>query len=221
MVLGKDEASNIMTTVMLIRHGETDWNVEEKFRGRMDIDLNERGTRQAHLLAEYLADVPVAAVYSSPLKRALMTAEIIASPHHVDVKIATELTDFDYGEWEGLSHEAVREKHKELYQGWLRSPHLVKMPRGESLDEVRRRAVSLVEQVIAQYQGTVALVSHRVVNKVLVCALLGLDNSHFWNIRLDTCGITAFLYEKDRFVLTRHNDTSFLKPIGSVEARDF
>jgi broad specificity phosphatase PhoE len=95
------------------------------------------------------------------------------------------------------------------------------MPAGESLNDVRRRAVGLVDKVIARHEGTVALVSHRVVNKVLICALLGLDNSHFWNIRLDTCGITTFIYEKGRFILTRHNDTSFLKPIPKAATSDF
>jgi broad specificity phosphatase PhoE len=67
----------------------------------------------------------------------------------------------------------------------------------------------------------VVLVSHRVVNKVLICALLGLDNSHFWNIKLDTCGIASFIYERGRFILTRHNDTSYLKTISKAPLTDF
>ncbi|MFC2059988.1 histidine phosphatase family protein [Chloroflexota bacterium] len=78
------------------------------------------------------------------------------------------------------------------------------------LGDVRKRATGVVDEVIAKHEGTVFLVSHRVVNKVLICALLGLDNSRVWNIRQDTCGITTFNYENGRFVLTRHNNTSFL-----------
>jgi broad specificity phosphatase PhoE len=81
--------------------------------------------------------------------------------------------------------------------------------------------LGLINQVIIKHEGTVALVSHRVVGKVLICALLGLDNSHFWNIRLDTCGITTFLYEKNRFTLAQHNDTSFLRPLGKAALGDF
>ena len=73
----------------------------------------------------------------------------------------------------------------------------------------------------SKYEGTVVLVSHRVVNKVLICALLGLDNSHFWNIRQDTCGITTFTYENERFILAKHNDTSFLKPLQKARLGDF
>ena len=79
----------------------------------------------------------------------------------------------------------------------------------------------MVNEVIARYEGTVILVSHRVVNKVLICALLGLDDSHFWNIRQDTCGITTFTYENERFILTEHNNTSYLKPIQKAPLSDF
>ena len=210
-----------MTEIVLVRHGETDWNVEEVFRGRIDIELNETGMKQAELLAEYLKDLRIAAIYSSPLKRAQKTAEMIASYHNLDVEIAPGLIDFDFGKWQGLSHQAVKDRYKEPYAEWIKNPQRVKMPAGESLDDVRRRATSVVDSVVARYEGTVVLVSHRVVNKVLICALLGLDNSHFWNIRQDTGGITTFTYQNERFILTKHNDTSFLKPILKGQLSDF
>ena len=98
---------------------------------------------------------------------------------------------------------------------------MVKIPKGESLDDVGKRTVSLVDRVIANNEGTVALVSHRVIHKVIICALLGLDNSHFWNIKLDTCGITTFNYQDKRFILEKHNDTSFLKSIVRPALSDF
>ena len=210
-----------MTTIMLIRHGDTDWNVEEIFRGHVDIELNEIGIKQAELLAKYLEGVPIKAVYSSPLKRALKTAEIIADRHNIGVMCSQELVDFDYGGWQGLSHDTVKDNYKALYDEWLKNPHLVKIPKGESLDDVRKRAVSLLDRVTAMYEGTVALVSHRVIHKVIICALLGLDNSHFWNIKLDTCGITTFVYQDKRFVLEKHNDTSFLKALDRPALSDF
>jgi len=210
-----------MTEIILARHGETEWNVAEVFRGRIDIELNKTGIKQAGLLAEYLSDLKLDAIYSSPLKRALTTAEIIASYHKLDVEIAPGLIDFDYGEWQGLPHQEVKDKYKELYAQWIRNPHQVKIPAAESLDEVRKRATGVVDNIIAKYQGTVVLVSHRVVNKVLICALLGLDNSHFWNIRQDTCGITTFIYENERFILTKHNNTSYLKPLHKAPLSDF
>lgn len=210
-----------MTEIILARHGETQWNVEEVFRGRIDVELNENGIKQAELLAGYLSNLKIDSIYSSPLKRALKTAELIANHHELEVKIAPGLIDFDYGEWQGLPHQEVKDKYKELYAEWLSHPDKVKMPGGESLNDVRERAMDVVSDAITKYEGTIVLVSHRVVNKVLICALLGLDNSHFWNIRQDTGGITTFACEDGRFILTEHNNTSFLKPIQKTPLGDF
>jgi len=210
-----------MTQIILARHGETEWNLAEVFRGRIDVELNETGMKQAELLAEHLSDLKIDAVYSSPLRRALKIAEMIADYHKLDVEVTAGLTDFDYGEWQGLPHQEVKDKYKELYAEWIKNPHRVKMPAGESLTEVRKRAIAVVDNVIAKYEGTVVLVSHRVVNKVLICALLGLDNSHFRSIKQDVGGITIFTYEKDRFILTEHNNTCYLKPIQKAPLSDF
>ena len=210
-----------MTQIILVRHGETEWNVAEIFRGRTDIELNETGIRQAELLAEHLSKVKIDAIYSSPLRRALKTAETIAGYHQLDININPGLTDCNFGEWQGLSHQEVKDKYRELYAEWIKHPEQVKMPAGESLGDVRKRVVDVVTKIIARHEGTSALVSHRVVNKVLICALLGLDNSHFWDIKLDTCGVTIFTYENERFILTKHNDTSFLKPGDKNQPGDF
>ncbi len=210
-----------MTEIILARHGETDWNVAEVFRGRIDVDLNETGMKQAVLLADYLSQVKIEGVYSSPLKRALKTAELIASPHNLQVTVAPGLIDFDFGKWQGLSHQEVKDRYRELYAEWTNHPERVKMPGGGSLDDVRGRAMAVVEEVAKRHEGSTVLVSHRVVNKVLICALLGLGNSHFWSIRQDTAAITIFSYEKGRFVLARHNDTSYLKLVAARVLSDF
>lgn len=211
-----------MLEIIIARHGETDWNVAETFRGRADVALNDTGLQQAELLGEYISAVKIDAVYSSPLQRALRTAEAIAGRQALEVNIASGLIDFDYGAWQGLAHQEVRDRYPELYAAWTNHPDRVRMPAGESLQDVRERAVAVVDGVIERYhEGRVVLVAHRVVNKVLICALLGLDNSHFWNIKLDVGGVTSFSYEGGRFTLTRHNDTSFLKPIHKAPLTDF
>ena len=210
-----------MTEIIIARHGQTKWNVGEIFRGRIDIELDETGEKQAELLAEYLSGRKIDAIYSSPLKRALKTAEAIASYHQLEVEIAPGLIDFNYGAWQGLSHQEVKDKYQELYAEWIKNPHRVKIPEGESLQDVRKRVLAVVDEVIVKHKGTVILVAHRVVNNVLICALLGLDNSHFWNIRQDTCGITTFAYENGRFILTEHNNTSYLEPLQKAPLSDF
>jgi len=208
-----------MTEIILARHGETKWNVEEAFRGRTDIELNQTGIKQAELLAGYLSKRKIDAIYSSPLKRAVKTAEIIAGYHGLDIEVAPGLIDFDCGDWHGLLRQEVQDKYKELYDLWVNHPDKVKIPGGESLNDVGERAISVLDDVIAKHGGTVILVAHRVVNKVLICALLGLDNSHFWNIRQDICGITTFVHENGQFILTEHNNTSFL--IQEARLSDF
>lgn len=208
-----------MSELILARHGETEWNVEEIFRGRADIELNQTGLKQAELLAKYLSRRQIDAIYSSPLKRAVKTAEAIAGYHRLQVEITPALIDYDCGEWQGLLSKEVKERYREIYQRWVSQPHRVKIPGGESLADVRKRVMPVVYEIAARHRGTVVLVAHRVVNKVLICALLGLANSSFWNIRQDISAITAFSYENSRFILTEHNNTCFLR--GKTGLGDF
>jgi len=210
-----------MAEIILVRHGETEWNVEEIYRGRIDINLDEVGIKQAKLLGEYLSNLELDAIYSSPLRRALDTANIIAQYQKVGIQVTNGLVDLDYGEWQGLPEREVKKLYQTLHNEWHTNPDRVKMPGGESLADVRERAAGVVNDVISKYKGSVVLVSHRVVNKVLICFLLGLDNGHFWNIKQDVGGITTFSYEGGCFILTRHNDTSHLKGMQKYLLSDF
>lgn len=210
-----------MAEIILVRHGETEWNVEEVYRGRIDINLDEAGVRQAELLGEYLSNLELDAIYSSPLRRALDTANIIAQYQKVGIQVTNGLIDFNYGEWQGLPERKVRKSYRALHNEWHTNPDRVKMPGGESLADVRERAVGVVNDVISKYRGGIVLVSHRVVNKILICSLLGLDNAHFWNIKQDVAGITTFSYVGGRFILTKHNDTSHLERIQKYVLNDF
>jgi len=210
-----------MAKLILARHGETAWNVERIFRGRTDVSLDEVGIKQAELLGKYLSNWKLEAIYSSPVKRALDTANIVARYQKIGIHVADGLIDFNYGEWQSLPEQEVKRLYPALLNEWHNNPQRVKMPGGESLEDVRKRAIEVVDDVLSKYQGSVVLVSHRVVIKVLICSLLGLDNSHFWNINLDVGGITIFDYVDGRFILTRHNDTSHLKELQKPVLGDF
>ncbi len=108
-----------------------------------------------------------------------------------------------------------------LYTQWLNNTHRVRMPGGENLNDVRKRAMRVVREAVAESKDTVVLASHRVVNKVLICALLGLDDSHFWSIRQDVGAITTLNYDNNRFVLVEHNNTSYLPPSRPGKLADF
>jgi broad specificity phosphatase PhoE len=211
-----------MVTIILARHGETDWNVGVVFRGRADVPLNDTGLRQAELLGEYLSGEKIDVVYSSPLQRAVRTAEAIAARQRLDINIVANLNDIDCGQWQGLSLREVEEKYPELYQDWLDTPEQVRLPGGETLEEVRSRVVPFIEDAVMRCgEGAIVLVSHRVVHKVIIGALLGLGNASFWNFRLDTGGITRFEFDDGKVVLVSHNDTSYLRPVRSAPPVDF
>lgn len=210
-----------MAKLVLARHGETLWNVDKVFRGRADVDLDEVGIKQAELMGKYLTSWELEAIYCSPLRRALDTANIVARYQKVAVWIAEGLIDFDYGQWQSLPEQVVKRLYPDLLNEWHSDPHKVRMPGGESLEDVRRRAVEVVNDILSRHQGSVLFVSHRVVIKVFICYLLGLDNSHFWNINQDVGGITIFDYADGRFVLTRHNDTSHLRELQESVLGDF
>ena len=211
-----------MTELFLVRHGETEWNAGEIFRGRVDIDLSPVGRQQAELLAHYLKDIKLGTIFTSPLKRALQTAQIIAAGRNsTPVETEPGLIDIDFGDWQGMPRTEVEKKYAGLYIQWLREPHRIRLSGGESLDDVRQRALKVVDNTVSKHNGTVVIVSHRVVIKVIILALLGLANSCFWNIEVATCGLTIFRYASGRYILTRHNDVSFLKPLMLKRPVDF
>ena len=179
--------------ILLVRHAQTAWNPGDRFRGRADLDLDEVGVRQAEAIARRLVQWPVAAIYSSPLRRALRTAEILARPLGWEVQPLEALIDLDFGSWQGLSPEEAARKDGQLYDLWLESPHKVQFPQGESLETVGQRVAQGLEYVMARHPGeTVVLVAHRMVCKVVALYLLGMDLCHFWKIEQDVGAINLF-----------------------------
>jgi len=212
-----------MVKVILVRHGETDWNRKEVFRGRIDVALNQNGRKQAQALAEATREFHIDAIYSSPLSRSLETAEAVAGIHCMSVKLADGFIDFHYGDWQGLEHREVEKNFPDLYREWHESPHLVQIPGGENLYDVSRRSLEELERLSVKCEGqTIMIASHRVVNKVLLCAVMGLDNSHFWDLRQSNCCLNIFEFSKDRCIIHLLNDTCHLRKIkGSVLEADF
>jgi len=204
-----------MLELLIIRHGETEWNTADIFRGRISIGLSEKGLTQVELLSQYLSSKKIQAIYCSPLQRAKQTAEAIARTYYLNIQPLPELTDLDFGEWEGKSQQEVSLKYKDIYTQWLDRPDLAVIPGGETLTDARKRSINALDWVISQNTGgVVAIVTHRVVTKILICAMLGLDDSHFWNIEHSTCGVTTFVNNGKCFIMMHHNDVSFLKKVS-------
>ncbi len=202
----------MIARVILIRHGQTAWNRDERIRGQSDIPLDETGLEQAQATARYIAARwPLTAVYASPLQRAMATARAIADAQGLKVQPLNGLLDLSFGEWEGLPIPEVQARYPDLWRAWMEAPHTVHFPGGEGLDDVRERSMAALRDVVNRHSGeTVAMVAHRVVNQVLLCAVLGLGNDHFWQIGQDTCAVNEIEWNGRFYRLTLMNDTSHL-----------
>ena len=201
-----------MTKILLVRHGQTEWNRVERFRGQADVPLNDTGLAQAEATGKRVGSTwRIDAIYSSPLSRAVKTAEAIARHTQLEVQVLPGFTDIDYGEWQGLSPEEVRQRWPEALDDWYHRPEIAQIPKGESLDDLRRRAMAVLRALIRQHPtDTLALVGHTVINRVTLMAVLGLGNDRFWHIKQDTCAINVIESKEDDFVIVSLNDTCHL-----------
>jgi probable phosphoglycerate mutase len=203
------------TTLLIVRHGQTAWNKDLHFRGRADLPLNETGLKQAAAIAGRIAaEFQPVALLSSPLQRARQTAEAIAQTTELNLQPEEALIDLDYGEFSGLSPTEAEAKFLELYRAWLNVPHTVRLPAGESLDDVRARLTDLLDRVTNRYPNAqVILVTHQVVCQVLLCRLLGIHNGYFSHFRVDPASLTICQVDGARGTLLSVNDTGHLKAL--------
>jgi broad specificity phosphatase PhoE len=201
-----------MTRIILVRHGQTEWNRVERFRGRADVPLNETGLAQAEATGRRVAaQWKPAAVYSSPLSRAIKTAEAIANHFDLPVQAYPGLADIDYGDWQGLTPDEARRRWPDIVEAWYNAPQTAHIPGGETLAALRARAMETVGELASRHEGqTIVLLGHTVINRIILLAILGLGNERFWRIKQDTCAINVFEAEGDDYTLVTLNDTCHL-----------
>jgi len=164
------------TELWLVRHGQTDWNVEGRYQGQADRPLNEIGIRQARDLARKISDVKFAAIYSSDLQRAFSTAKILADER--EVKVDPRLREIHQGEWEGQLFSVIRERYVDFFEDRRENPLESRPPGGESLKEVAERVKSCVDEIAARHPGErILIVSHGLAIATLIVASLGMPFS--------------------------------------------
>jgi len=203
-----------LTRAILIRHGQTVWNKGDRFRGQIDLDLDNVGLMQAQAIASRVIHWPVSRLFSSPLKRAWQTAQAVADLMGLQTQQLEGLKDINYGQWQGRTPAEVATEQPALYRQWRTQPKLVTFPEGESLDQIRIRATTALEELLARYPGeTMVIVSHKVVCKLLVLHVLGLDTSHFWNLEQDNGAINVLETRNNLLVADLINDTCHLNNI--------
>jgi len=200
-----------MTEIVMVRHGETELNREGIFRGRLDVALNDRGRSQAERAAAALADSPLAAVYSSPLRRALDTARPIAARHGLSPVADPALDNIDLGAWQGRKKTEVERDEPDLWRLWIHAPERLAIPGGETLAAVRDRAVARTRELSNLHEGgRFAIVSHRSVLKLVTGALLGLNVDAFWRFYLDNAAYSVIGRSDGVYTLLRWNENCHL-----------
>ncbi len=183
--------------LLLVRHGETQWNKEGRFQGQIDVPLNDNGRIQGAQAGEFLKAVKIDAAISSSMLRPKETAEFILK-HHPQVTLQTTETlwEISHGLWEGKLESEIEVGYPGLLQQWQTQPETVQMPEGENLDDVWQRAVASWDAIVAAAQpGTTTLVvAHDAINKAILCYLAGLSPSAFWSFKQGNGAVSVIDY---------------------------
>lgn len=199
-----------MRKIIIVRHGETLWNKELRYQGQTDIELNETGIRQAQLLAERLKKEKISAVYSSDLKRAYKTAQLICKYHNVKIKKTKYLREIHYGVWEGMLLQDVKEKYPDILRKWWEDPQNANIPGAEPPNVFIERIRNITDKIISQTKGNVLIVTHGGPIKIMIVHLLGIDLSCLVYFRQDNTSLNIIEIDGERRVLTLMNDTCHL-----------
>lgn len=201
-----------MTRVILVRHGQTKWNVELKYQGHSEVELSPTGKKQAELVSARLIKEPITAVYSSDLGRAFVTAQCIAKPHGLTVTPIKGLREYHFGDWEGLNFQQISTRWPDISVNFFNNPDNVRIPGGETFSEVKVRAEAAVLELVAQHpHQTILLVSHGGTIRTILCAALGLHLNRVWAIRQDNTAVNIIEYRNEQSIVTLMNDVHHLK----------
>jgi broad specificity phosphatase PhoE len=166
----------VTTRMLLVRHGATELSAEDRFAGSTDVPLGVEGRLQVELLGQRLASDSFAAVYASPLRRAIETATTVARPHDLPVTILDGLREIDHGRWEGLRHEEAAAMYPEEYAAWQHDPFSFAPTGGEAGKLVLDRAVRAFQQIVEAHSGErVLVVSHKATIRLVIAHVLGFD----------------------------------------------
>ena len=197
--------------LFLLRHGETESSRDRRFTGGRDVPLTPAGQHQADAAAAALSGIALQAVYASPLERTRTTAEAIAKPHRLDVRLESRAVEMGFGAWEGLTRDEAAAADPELYRRWRATPSAATPPGGEALLAVQARARAVIDQLQAEHaDGTVALVTHAIVVRLIVLGALGLDADRLWSVDASPGGLTEIEYRPGWVTVHRMNTLSHL-----------
>lgn len=197
--------------IILIRHGETEWNKVRKYQGHMDIELNDWGRQQAGEAAKELANLDIDYFACSDLKRARETAEIIASFHNNNIKEFKELREMNFGEWEGKGFKEIKNDYPEDFQKWIEDPIKFSPPAGENLKEFQDRVLEGFNTILENGFDRNAIVTHGGVIMVFLATILEMPLINYRKFEVANTGITRVNLYDNSYVLKEFNSQSHMK----------
>ncbi|MGB7416021.1 MAG: histidine phosphatase family protein [Thermosynechococcaceae cyanobacterium] len=184
--------------LLLVRHGETDWNRQGKFQGQIDVPLNENGRLQGQQAADFLQETPIDFAVSSSMLRPKETAELILAHHPtVSLSLDDQLREISHGKWEGCLESEIERNYPGELERWQTTPAAVQMPDGENIQQVWDRAVAAWDTLVQEHLGsgeTGLVVAHDAVNKVILCYLAGLGPEHIWSFKQGNGAVSVIDY---------------------------
>lgn len=199
-----------MTRLLLIRHGQTDYTLQNRYCGFNNPPLNDKGIWQSEKLAARLKETKIEKIYSSDLLRALQTAKIISGDSPVEQ--SSDLREMSFGLFEGLKYEQIMDKYPELYRKWIDNPRKGKTPDGEGLKDLSRRVEKKISEIISRNEGgTIAVVTHSGPIRIVLCKALKFGLKKFWRIDQQLCALNIIDYDQQASpTVVKMNDTSHL-----------
>lgn len=192
--------------VILARHGQTEWNKEFRFQGRTNVQLTEEGKRQAHALSERLSSWPPDVIYTSPLDRALYTAQAIADRHNMKPVILDELEEINFASWEGESIAGLEREQHEIFSHWREDPFFNPPEGAETWDTLSERLTRAVNKMLAGEHKRIIAVSHGGIMRALYAVFTGLNPHKTWNMDVSNCSISGVEMRNGRACLAFTND---------------
>ncbi|OQX65092.1 MAG: alpha-ribazole phosphatase [Anaerolinea sp. 4484_236] len=200
-----------MTRLLLVRHGETDWNLEHRFQGQSDIPLNETGQQQAVALGKRLAGEEMDAIYASDLRRTWQTALQIVAQHDLEIIPEPRLREMSFGRWEGLTFRQMTEEEPRIIDGWGEFMNTVGPPEGESIPVFAARLQTALDVIAAAHPDqTVLLVTHGGVIMLLLCLFMEIPVERYWRFRVSQASISVVDVFPEGAIINRINDTCHL-----------
>ena len=199
-----------MQTIFLVRHGETAWNAEDRMQGQVQhVRLNEKGIRQSKLLANRLAGENIDVVYSSPMERALQTAEIISEVHGVSIITHSGLAERTHGSVDGMTRKEFRQKHPKVWEVYNKTRELPGIEGAESTKDLEERGFKAFEEIVKGNPGkNILIVAHGGIAKNIIMHLTGMNHTHFSQ---HNCCLNVIKFDGKEFRVEKIDDISHLK----------